>query len=166
MDRSGKRGEARNPRAYPIKHAHPLFRVYAMLLDLLLLYVGIIITKRIFGNALWHPEAAVQDIAILLAYFVIPTALWGWTPGKRIIGISVVDKEGYAPGLAAIPREVFGRAVAIALLGVGLLWVLFDPARQGWHDKIAGTYVVYHPTSGLANWFRRAKGKSERQKRL
>jgi uncharacterized RDD family membrane protein YckC len=25
---------------------------------------------------------------------------------------------------------------------LGLVWVAFDPRKQGWHDKIAGTVVV------------------------
>lgn len=158
-------GERNAPasRTYPLDFAHPLFRVYAILTDIFILYLIIIVTKRIFGNAVWHPEAAPQDIAILLAYFIVPTALWGWTPGKRIAGLVVVDKEGYAAGLAAIPREVFGRAVSIALLGVGLLWMFFDPNRQGWHDKVAGTYVVYNPRSGVINWFRKKTGNLKRK---
>jgi len=24
----------------------------------------------------------------------------------------------------------------------GILWVAFDPRKQGWHDKLAGTVVV------------------------
>jgi uncharacterized RDD family membrane protein YckC len=27
-------------------------------------------------------------------------------------------------------------------LYLGLLWVLWDPQKQGWHDKMAGTVVV------------------------
>jgi uncharacterized RDD family membrane protein YckC len=27
-------------------------------------------------------------------------------------------------------------------LGLGLIWVAFDPKKQGWHDKLAGTIVV------------------------
>jgi uncharacterized RDD family membrane protein YckC len=34
---------------------------------------------------------------------------------------------------------------SIAALGIGCLWMLRDPARQAWHDKIAGTYVVKVP---------------------
>jgi hypothetical protein len=26
---------------------------------------------------------------------------------------------------------------------LGFLWVSFDRRRQGWHDKVAGTYVTY-----------------------
>ena len=29
------------------------------------------------------------------------------------------------------------------MLSVGFLWAAFDRKRQGWHDKIAGTYVIY-----------------------
>jgi uncharacterized RDD family membrane protein YckC len=34
------------------------------------------------------------------------------------------------------------------VLGLGCLWILKDPERQAWHDKIAGTYVVKVPR----NW--------------
>jgi uncharacterized RDD family membrane protein YckC len=28
---------------------------------------------------------------------------------------------------------------------IGYLWMLYDPEKQTWHDKVAGTFVV--PTS-------------------
>jgi uncharacterized RDD family membrane protein YckC len=34
---------------------------------------------------------------------------------------------------------------SFAVVGLGVLWVLRDPERQSWHDKIAGTYVVKVP---------------------
>jgi uncharacterized RDD family membrane protein YckC len=33
----------------------------------------------------------------------------------------------------------------LAVLAIGALWILRDPQRQAWHDKIAGTYVVKVP---------------------
>jgi uncharacterized RDD family membrane protein YckC len=27
-------------------------------------------------------------------------------------------------------------------LSIGFLWIEFDKKRQGWHDKLAGTYVI------------------------
>jgi uncharacterized RDD family membrane protein YckC len=36
----------------------------------------------------------------------------------------------------------------MAALGLGGLWILRDPERQAWHDRIAGTYVVKVPR----NW--------------
>jgi hypothetical protein len=33
--------------------------------------------------------------------------------------------------------------VISGILFLGYLWILFDNRRQGFHDKLAGTYVVY-----------------------
>ncbi|HLA48407.1 MAG TPA: RDD family protein, partial [Nitrospinota bacterium] len=32
-------------------------------------------------------------------------------------------------------------------LFLGFLWIVFDKDKQGWHDKIAGTFVVKQLTS-------------------
>ena len=43
-------------------------------------------------------------------------------------------------------RKGFLRAVGMIISGLvvcmGYLWLLIDKNKQGWHDKIAGTYVV------------------------
>ena len=39
-------------------------------------------------------------------------------------------------------------------VGIGLAWMVFDPKRQGWHDKIAGTFVVDNPYSGGPKFMR------------
>ncbi|TMG92566.1 MAG: RDD family protein, partial [Betaproteobacteria bacterium] len=33
------------------------------------------------------------------------------------------------------------------LLMWGFLWIAFDKRRQGWHDKLAGTVVIYDEDS-------------------
>ena len=42
--------------------------------------------------------------------------------------------------------QSIGRYLAYFLstlpFGLGLLWVAWDPKKQGWHDKLAGTVVV------------------------
>jgi uncharacterized RDD family membrane protein YckC len=35
--------------------------------------------------------------------------------------------------------------LSLAPVGLGFFWMLFDPNRQTWHDKIAGTIVVRVP---------------------
>ena len=32
--------------------------------------------------------------------------------------------------------------VSAPILFLGYVWILFDGKRQGWHDKIGGTFVV------------------------
>jgi hypothetical protein len=36
-----------------------------------------------------------------------------------------------------------GYIVSGAVLSLGFLWVALDGKRQGWHDKLARTYVVH-----------------------
>ncbi|MGW0362419.1 RDD family protein [Streptomyces sp. NPDC002990] len=74
-------------------------------------------------------------------YEVLPTARWGRTPGKKLLGVRVLAVTGLRPpGFGAALR----RWLVYALLGVpGSLWCLVDrPRRQAWHDKAARTYVA------------------------
>ena len=123
---------------------------------MLILYSLIILSKRLFGDAVWAPDAAPQDIAIILAYFIVPTGFFGRTAGKWVAGLRVVDAQGRVPGVAvAIPREVVGRWVAILAFTLGLAWIVFDKQRQGWHDKIAGTFVINTPNAGGPGFLRK-----------
>ena len=84
-------------------------------------------------------------IALLVPalYFVLLTGLKGQTLGKMAAGIRVVNQEGLAPGAGrAALRETVGKFVSIIALFLGFLRITWDPERQGWHDKMAGTHVV------------------------
>lgn len=77
---------------------------------------------------------------------VITMALWltiRATPGKLAIRSQVVDADtGETIAVSQAVLRYVGYVVAMVPMGLGLLWVAFDPRRQGWHDKIAGTVVV------------------------
>jgi uncharacterized RDD family membrane protein YckC len=122
--------------------ASPIRRLYAWIIDIGLLLLAIFITAPISNGMLFSKDAAFADIAIFVVYFLIPTALRGKTIGKWVARISVVDIEGKIPGPVAIPREIVGKFVSYAVLGIGFIWIIFDKKNQSWHDKIAGTYVI------------------------
>jgi len=128
-------------------YAHTFRRMYAAVVDIGLLLIIIVSIRWVTGgNAFTGSNTAPQDIFILLGYLVLFTGIRGQTPGKMVAGIIVVDDQGHVPGVAvAIPREMVGRLIASAALGLGLAWISIDAKHQGWHDKIAGTYVVMKP---------------------
>ena len=65
------------------------------------------------------------------------------TPGKLVLGLRIVDAEtGGMPELRSLVMRYIGYLVSALPLGLGYLWVLWDPRRQGWHDKMARTLVV------------------------
>ncbi len=75
-------------------------------------------------------------------YRTLAHALANQTIGKAMIGLKVVTKGGRSFGFwVALLREI---AFIFSLLFccIGLLWVPFDPYKQGWHDLAAGTFVV------------------------
>lgn len=82
----------------------------------------------------------------LLAYFVAPTLLWGQTLGKRIVGLRVV-RSSFNPQLgpvAVLMRETVGKALSLALFGLGFLIVAANDRKRGLHDYLAGTQVIQY----------------------
>ncbi|MFF7795035.1 RDD family protein [Streptomyces sp. NPDC007991] len=77
---------------------------------------------------------------------VLPTAKWGRTLGKKLMGLDVRDIEGHdAPEFgAALRRWLVYSVPGLLVVGiVGIAWCLFDkPWRQCWHDKAAHTFVA------------------------
>ena len=77
-----------------------------------------------------------------LVYSGYFTGTIGQTLGKMVTGLRVVDRAGRPPGfLRAFVRGGVG-AVGVALLGLGLLPMLFDPARRALHDRLFRMRVV------------------------
>lgn len=78
--------------------------------------------------------------------------LWrfGATLGKMICHIRVVE-VGTSATLSlgkALLREIIGKPLSSLFLYLGYLWILIDPQGRSWHDKIAGTHVVYTSEDG------------------
>lgn len=91
----------------------------------------------------------------VLFNFVLPVAatllFWKYrsaTPGKMIFGARIVD----AKTLGALTTKqmiirYFAYIPSMLVLGLGFLWIAWDPRKQSWHDKLAGTLVV-RPRNG------------------
>ncbi|MFD0107393.1 RDD family protein [Streptomyces sp. NPDC127164] len=89
-------------------------------------------------------------LAVLLVfgglYEALPTAKWGRTLGKKLLGLEVRDIEAHEPPSlgAALRRWLVYSVPGLLAIGlVGVAWCLFDrPWRQCWHDKAANTFVA------------------------
>jgi uncharacterized RDD family membrane protein YckC len=79
---------------------------------------------------------------INMTYFTWFHGVGGRTPGKMAMGLKVIQASGQemTPGVAFL-RWV-GYIVSSLVFCLGYIWVAFDPQKQGWHDKIAGTVVI------------------------
>lgn len=66
----------------------------------------------------------------------------GQTVGMRALNIRVVKTDGSQLDLVGAFLRYIGLFISILCFFIGVIWAAFDAQKQGWHDKIAGTYVV------------------------
>jgi uncharacterized RDD family membrane protein YckC len=66
----------------------------------------------------------------------------GQTPGMKILNLKVIRTDGSNLDLVQGLLRYVGLIISFLVIFIGVIWVAFDPNKQGWHDKIAGTYVV------------------------
>jgi uncharacterized RDD family membrane protein YckC len=103
----------------------------------------------------------VFDCVLAALYFGILVGIWGSTVGQRAVGVRVVRQEDtstrlplerallraiiwWGPGLVAFVPGVSTIAELVVLLAV--LWVAWDPRKQGLHDKLGRALVVRRET--------------------
>lgn len=79
------------------------------------------------------------QIILLVLWFVKRASV-----GKMAISAKIVDaKTGKAPTKKQLIGRYFAYVLSTLPLGLGFLWIAFDSKKQGWHDKLAGTAVIY-----------------------
>ncbi len=118
-------------------------RFVAVLIDGIILGIIGAILRGVLGSA------AGQVISLLLglAYYIyLEGSPSGQTVGKKAMNIRVVSFETGAPlGYGTAALRYICRFVSALPCLLGYFWMIWDPQKQTWHDKIAGTVVV--PTS-------------------
>ena len=131
--------------------AQALERAQAAALDVVLL-AGLSFVVAYFASRLAHvpmdglrpswPYLGSYLAFLALVYAVYFTGTTGQTLGKIVFGLRVVDTAGRPPGyLCAAGRAALGSA-GVVLAGLGLVPVLFDPARRAFHDRVLHTRVI------------------------
>ena len=126
-------------------------RVGAAMIDtLLLLVICAPLVTLVYGRTYWTSDAFLQGPADFLINWLLPAiavlVFWTYrqaTPGKIAIAARIVDAEtGGKPSTRQLIVRYLGYYVSMLPLMAGIVWVAFDPRKQGWHDKLAGTVVV------------------------
>jgi len=125
-------------------------RVGAALIDSLLVTLILVPLVRLIYGDEYETLKMIQGPADLLISLFLPAIaiVIFWinrqaTPGKMAISAQIVDaKTGGNPTTGQLIGRYLGYYVSIIPLFLGLIWVAFDPRKQGWHDKLAGTVVV------------------------
>jgi uncharacterized RDD family membrane protein YckC len=129
-------------------------RLASYLVDVIVLSIFYIALIFLFGVQIEEVAVAGGDFSTAFtAVYVLMAAIGigyftyffgkGQTPGMKLVEIKLVRADRVEP---VGYKKGFFRWVGMEISGMvfflGYIWILIDKKRQGWHDKIAGTYVV------------------------
>ena len=103
-----------------------------------------------------HDTFFTSAIVALVISFIIYPILSNWlfkgTPGKRLLHLQIVDPNGRHVGMFWILIRHAVLILSAALLPLAIARIALDRDSQGWHDKIAKTYVSYAGGGRFSTW--------------
>jgi len=124
-------------------------RLLAFIIDRIIIWIVICL---ILGFTLDHGiysmwnffgvQGIIGEILVYIYFVVCETSSWQGTLGKHLLGMKVVNEQyGKVTASQAMWRFTW-KYLSFFVLALGFIWVIFDPKKQGWHDKLAKTYVI------------------------
>ncbi len=93
------------------------------------------------GLVIWY----LIDLVVSIGYFIyFWSAGGGQTLGMRMFKLRVIKTNGSRVSVGSAVLRYIGMIINSIIFGlpIGWIWAAFDKNKQGWHDKIAGTYVI------------------------
>lgn len=135
-----------------VEYAAPGRRLAALMIDIILvtaiiaggLLAWVTIGEKApdSGSRAFHVAAGGGALFILTLRVTLDAWLQG-TPGLRLMDCRLVDaRSGLGIGLVRSVKRTLGLVLAVLPLMLGLLWMLWNKRRQGWHDLLAGSVVI------------------------
>jgi uncharacterized RDD family membrane protein YckC len=118
----------------------------ALLLAALLMLVTLVLVA-VQGQPL-PPGNLVHRLILLGTAAVFFGGFWkhgGQTLGMRTWRIRVELRSGADVDWPVALLRFAAALLSLATVGLGFLWILVDPEKLAWHDRIAGTRVVVLP---------------------
>lgn len=121
-------------------------RLLAAIIDTVIftLLMALIFGPVAMNAGMFTPLGVLQTVVGMLLTVILWIKFLG-TPGKLLLGCQVVDADSFQPLTLrqSILRYVAYLASMLPLL-LGFLWIAFDARKQGFHDKIAHSVVLYN----------------------
>lgn len=139
-----------------VHYANFPVRLFAYIIDLIIIGLALLFIKvPMFFVSVFSPNLFIfQPILfkfsfwsiclylLTVAYFVLTQYFFKATLGKRIMRIKLISTDEKTSLLTIIYRETIGRYLS-SLLFIGYLITFFTKYKQGLHDILSDTYVVY-----------------------
>jgi uncharacterized RDD family membrane protein YckC len=119
-------------------------RVVAFIIDSVLVgVINAIVAAILSSNTTGRTGIQTLLGIIYFSYFWSANSPWpGQTVGDKLLNLRVIRTDGSDLTIVQAFIRYVGLFISFIVIFIGVIWVAFDPNKQGWHDKIAGTYVI------------------------
>ena len=132
-----------------------LLEVLTWAVQLSILYAGYLVSSRLnpefaippfmdafssFWVQVWN---AVLYSAFALLWFMEWPARFGTTPGKKVVGVKVIDTTtGKIPTRNQLMKRTLAYGLSYAPIGLGFLMAAFHPEKAALHELVSRTRSV------------------------
>ncbi len=136
------------PSLLPPRTAPFALRAMAFLFDAGLVLAAVVLSAAIFAKVAGQVPGGWPGLAALAVSTLVLHIFYGLffftcsdqTPGMRYARIGFCTFADENPTRAALRKRVLTQLLAMAPLGMGLLWALLDEDSLGWHDRLSRMY--------------------------
>lgn len=140
--------------------------IYDGFLILALWFISAIILVAL-NNGEELPRAPFQlflylETALFFTYF---WRVKGQTLGMQVWKIRTVNDTGEILTFGECAVRFFFATFSLVMMGLGFLWILFDPEKLAWHDRASGTRVVFLGEDPYGKEEAKKRKKEEKEKR-
>lgn len=125
-------------------------RLASMLYETLLLLAIIFIASLFFAAVTHNAQSPLFRLAFQ-AYLVVVAGVYFigfWVHGGQTLAMKtwrlrLMRKDGGPVRFKQAVLRYLLALIGVFLLGFGIFWAVFDRDRQFWHDRVAGTRIVF-----------------------
>lgn len=138
------------PSAGLFKRLAAIFYDSLLLLGVLMGVNALIVTIN-RGEAIDSGWINVVNVLVIYGFFA-----WFWTHGGQTLGmrawrLKAINDDGSALSWGKSAARMLLAVVSWSTLGLGYVWMYFNPQRRTWHEKLSRTQTVQlpkNPTGG------------------
>ncbi|MEW8657018.1 MAG: RDD family protein [Candidatus Thiodiazotropha endolucinida] len=119
--------------------------LYDSLLLIALLFVATAIVTLPFGNPSGKMLLFFQFFIFEIIPLIFFTGFWvrgGQTLGMRAWRLKLTRMDGGDVGWSDALKRHFAALFSILVFGLGFIWILVDPQKLAWHDRLSKTRLI------------------------
>lgn len=105
---------------------------------------GVVVSNPdwIIGDRVEAVGQAVVLVVFWLYFTIAEASHWQATPGKRLLGLRVVNDDGRRLSLLRANARYWLKIASWLPMFAGFIMIGVTSHKQGLHDKLAGTFVI------------------------